>query len=288
MVSRSSDISCFLRELRLCWKVSQLRIGSIPPARQRKLGLKLFCFCFFPLFCLFLLWQNTPNMNVAISAESERAPENHVAATLAPVHVIKHQCVLIVQKCRQSHGPHAFSRPWPTRPQHGEVLPLKIVTYAAVSLSLAALLVAFVLLALVRTLRSNLNGIHKNLIAALFSSQLVFVIGIAQTENPVRTLPSAPCGATWARTWTDLLQGWGRRGLLTRSWGRAACLRLFPGMSEAGSLVGSWGPRPCTWACCFALGRNLPARSPWEPRALCTSTLTLVIQTLAVTSESTL
>ena len=50
MVSCSSDISCFLRELRLCWKVSQLRIGSIPPARQRKLGLKLFCFFFFPTF----------------------------------------------------------------------------------------------------------------------------------------------------------------------------------------------------------------------------------------------
>uniref|UniRef100_A0A4X1W5T6 Cadherin EGF LAG seven-pass G-type receptor 1 n=1 Tax=Sus scrofa TaxID=9823 RepID=A0A4X1W5T6_PIG len=64
------------------------------------------------------------------------------------------------------------------------VLPLKIVTYAAVSLSLAALLVAFILLALVRTLRSNLLGIHKNLIGALFFSQLVFVIGIAQTENP--------------------------------------------------------------------------------------------------------
>lgn len=57
------------------------------------------------------------------------------------------------------------------------------------SLSLAALLVAFILLALVRTLRSNLLGIHKNLIGALFFSQLVFVIGIAQTENPVRPRP---------------------------------------------------------------------------------------------------
>uniref|UniRef100_A0A8C4MWH3 Cadherin EGF LAG seven-pass G-type receptor 1 n=1 Tax=Equus asinus asinus TaxID=83772 RepID=A0A8C4MWH3_EQUAS len=64
------------------------------------------------------------------------------------------------------------------------VLPLKIITYAAVSLSLAALLVAFVLLALVRPLRSNLHSIHKNLTGALFFSQLVFVIGITQTENP--------------------------------------------------------------------------------------------------------
>lgn len=81
-------------------------------------------------------------------------------------------------------------------PQHGEVLPLKIVTYAAVSLSLAALLVAFVLLALARTLRSNLHGIHRNLIGALFFSQLVFVVGVAQTGNPVR--PSAASGGVRA------------------------------------------------------------------------------------------
>ncbi|XP_032117382.1 cadherin EGF LAG seven-pass G-type receptor 1 isoform X5 [Sapajus apella] len=71
-----------------------------------------------------------------------------------------------------------------SRRENGEVLPLKIVTYAAVSLSLAALLVAFVLLSLVRTLCSNLHSIHKHLAAALFLSQLVFVMGINQTENP--------------------------------------------------------------------------------------------------------
>nr|XP_011753199.1 cadherin EGF LAG seven-pass G-type receptor 1 isoform X2 [Macaca nemestrina] len=71
-----------------------------------------------------------------------------------------------------------------SRRENGEVLPLKIVTYAAMSLSLAALLVAFVLLSLVRTLRSNLHSIHKHLATALFLSQLVFVIGINQTENP--------------------------------------------------------------------------------------------------------
>ncbi|KAK1327627.1 hypothetical protein QTO34_012916 [Cnephaeus nilssonii] len=51
-------------------------------------------------------------------------------------------------------------------------------------LSLAALLVAFVLLALVRTLRSNLHSAHRNLVGALFLSQLVFVIGVTQTGNP--------------------------------------------------------------------------------------------------------
>lgn len=70
--------------------------------------------------------------------------------------------------------------------QNGEVLPLKIVTYTTVSISLAALLITFILLVLIRTLRSNLHSIHKNLVAALFFSELVFLIGINQTENPVR------------------------------------------------------------------------------------------------------
>ncbi|XP_049550558.1 cadherin EGF LAG seven-pass G-type receptor 1 isoform X4 [Orcinus orca] len=86
--------------------------------------------------------------------------------------------------CQCSHATSSAVLMDVSRREHGEVLPLKIVTYAAVSLSLAALLAAFVLLALVQTLRSNLHGIHKNLIGALFFSQLVFVIGIAQTENP--------------------------------------------------------------------------------------------------------
>nr|XP_055185393.1 LOW QUALITY PROTEIN: cadherin EGF LAG seven-pass G-type receptor 1 [Nyctereutes procyonoides] len=86
--------------------------------------------------------------------------------------------------CRCSHTTSFAVLMDVSRREHGEVLPLKIVTYAAVSLSLAALLVAFVLLALLRTLRSNLHSIHKNLIGALFFSQLIFVIGITQTGNP--------------------------------------------------------------------------------------------------------
>lgn len=70
--------------------------------------------------------------------------------------------------------------------QNGEVLPLKIVTYTTVSISLVALLITFILLVLIRTLRSNLHSIHKNLVAALFFSEIVFLIGINQTENPVR------------------------------------------------------------------------------------------------------
>ncbi|KAL4624920.1 cadherin EGF LAG seven-pass G-type receptor 1 [Arapaima gigas] len=68
--------------------------------------------------------------------------------------------------------------------EHGDVLPLKIVTYAALSVSLVALLLTFILLVTVRKLRSNLHGIHKNLVAAIFLSELVFVTGINQTDNP--------------------------------------------------------------------------------------------------------
>uniref|UniRef100_U3J9Z3 Cadherin EGF LAG seven-pass G-type receptor 1 n=1 Tax=Anas platyrhynchos platyrhynchos TaxID=8840 RepID=U3J9Z3_ANAPP len=68
--------------------------------------------------------------------------------------------------------------------ENGEVLPLKIVTYTTVSISLVALLITFILLVLIRTLRSNLHSIHKNLVAALFFSELVFLIGINQTDNP--------------------------------------------------------------------------------------------------------
>ncbi|KAM6985970.1 cadherin EGF LAG seven-pass G-type receptor 1 [Aplochiton taeniatus] len=68
--------------------------------------------------------------------------------------------------------------------EHGDVLPLKIVTYTTVSTSLLALLLTFILLCLLRKLRSNLHSIHRNLVAALFFSQLVFLLGINQTDNP--------------------------------------------------------------------------------------------------------
>ncbi|KAG8439892.1 hypothetical protein GDO86_005888 [Hymenochirus boettgeri] len=68
--------------------------------------------------------------------------------------------------------------------ENGEVLPLKVITYTSVAVSLVALLLTFILLVLIRTLRSNIHNIHKNLVAALFLSELVFLIGINQTENP--------------------------------------------------------------------------------------------------------
>ncbi|XP_056280679.1 cadherin EGF LAG seven-pass G-type receptor 1 isoform X1 [Pseudoliparis swirei] len=68
--------------------------------------------------------------------------------------------------------------------EHGDVLPMKIVTYTTVSVSLCLLLLTFILLCLLRRLHSNLHAIHRNLIAALFFSELVFLLGINQTDNP--------------------------------------------------------------------------------------------------------
>lgn len=68
--------------------------------------------------------------------------------------------------------------------EHGDVMPLKIVTYSTVSVSLFLLLLTFILLCVLRRLRSNLHSIHKNLVAALFCSELVFLLGINQTDNP--------------------------------------------------------------------------------------------------------
>uniref|UniRef100_A0AAQ5Y510 Cadherin EGF LAG seven-pass G-type receptor 1 n=1 Tax=Amphiprion ocellaris TaxID=80972 RepID=A0AAQ5Y510_AMPOC len=67
--------------------------------------------------------------------------------------------------------------------EHGDVLPVKIVTYTTVSVSLFLLLLTFILLCLVRRLRSNLHVIHRNLVAALFFSMLIFLLGINQTDN---------------------------------------------------------------------------------------------------------
>lgn len=60
-----------------------------------------------------------------------------------------------------------------------------MVTYTTVSSSLVALLITFLLLAILRKLRSNLHSIHKNLVAAIFLSELIFLAGINQTDSAV-------------------------------------------------------------------------------------------------------
>lgn len=149
------------------------------------------------------------------------------------------------------------------------------------ALSLAALLVAFILLALVQMLRSNLHDIHRNLVGALFFSQLVFVIGIAQTENPVR--PAAVLGVGGGRP----LCGWGCRG------------SPLPLLSRAGRGLGA-APllgvqRDCweLWESPAKLGLGSQPESPlslsWEPCqegwSLCVRQLVFLLQMLVISWE---
>ncbi|XP_048219002.1 cadherin EGF LAG seven-pass G-type receptor 2 isoform X2 [Perognathus longimembris pacificus] len=71
-----------------------------------------------------------------------------------------------------------------SRRENGEILPLKTLTYVALGVTLAALLLTFLLLTLLRALRSNQHGIRRNLAAALGLAQLVFLLGINQADLP--------------------------------------------------------------------------------------------------------
>lgn len=89
--------------------------------------------------------------------------------------------------------PALVNFPGPLLPtlQNGEILPLKTLTYVALGVTLAALLLTFLFLTLLRALRSNQHGIRRNLTAALGLAQLVFLLGINQADLPVRC-PSSP------------------------------------------------------------------------------------------------
>eukprot|EP00062_Callorhinchus_milii_P006047 gi/632946186/ref/XP_007888434.1/ PREDICTED: cadherin EGF LAG seven-pass G-type receptor 3 [Callorhinchus milii] len=65
----------------------------------------------------------------------------------------------------------------------GDLETLAIVTYSTISISLAALLLTFFILACLKGPKSNTRGIHCNIVAAIFCSELVFLLGINQTEN---------------------------------------------------------------------------------------------------------
>ncbi|KPP64742.1 cadherin EGF LAG seven-pass G-type receptor 3-like [Scleropages formosus] len=65
----------------------------------------------------------------------------------------------------------------------GNLETLAIVMYSSLSVSLLALLVTVVVLSCLRGLKSNTRSIHSNIAAAIFLSELVFLLGINQTEQ---------------------------------------------------------------------------------------------------------
>ncbi|XP_060132979.1 cadherin EGF LAG seven-pass G-type receptor 2 isoform X2 [Zootoca vivipara] len=71
-----------------------------------------------------------------------------------------------------------------SRRENGEILPLKTITYASIAVTLGSLLLTFLFLAGLRSLRSNQQSIRKNLVVALFLSELIFLLGINQADLP--------------------------------------------------------------------------------------------------------
>uniref|UniRef100_A0A8D0H436 Cadherin EGF LAG seven-pass G-type receptor 2 n=1 Tax=Sphenodon punctatus TaxID=8508 RepID=A0A8D0H436_SPHPU len=71
-----------------------------------------------------------------------------------------------------------------SRRENGEILPLKTITYASITVTLGSLLLTFLFLAGLRALRSNQHSIRKNLVVALFLSELIFLLGINQADLP--------------------------------------------------------------------------------------------------------
>ncbi|XP_019369272.1 PREDICTED: cadherin EGF LAG seven-pass G-type receptor 2, partial [Gavialis gangeticus] len=71
-----------------------------------------------------------------------------------------------------------------SRRENGEILPLKTITYASIAVTLGGLFLTFVVLASLRALRSNQHSIRKNMMVALFLSELLFLLGINQADIP--------------------------------------------------------------------------------------------------------
>lgn len=64
---------------------------------------------------------------------------------------------------------------------------LALVTYSSLCVSMLALLLTVLVLSCLRGLKSNTRSIHSNTAAAMFLSELVFLLGVSQTEQQVNT-----------------------------------------------------------------------------------------------------
>lgn len=67
----------------------------------------------------------------------------------------------------------------------GDLETLALVTYSTLCLSMLALILTVLVLSCLRGLKSNTRSIHSNTAAAMFLSELVFLLGINQTEQQV-------------------------------------------------------------------------------------------------------
>ncbi|XP_062842208.1 cadherin EGF LAG seven-pass G-type receptor 2 [Trichomycterus rosablanca] len=68
--------------------------------------------------------------------------------------------------------------------ENGEILPMKLVTLCTVSVTLGFIFLTIIFLTCLRDLNSNQSSIINNGAGALFIAQLLFILGINQTDNP--------------------------------------------------------------------------------------------------------
>ncbi|XP_037535788.1 cadherin EGF LAG seven-pass G-type receptor 2 [Nematolebias whitei] len=71
-----------------------------------------------------------------------------------------------------------------SRRENGEILPIKILTWSTAGVTLGFLFLTTVFLLCLRAMQSNKTSIINNGSSALFLSELVFVLGINQADNP--------------------------------------------------------------------------------------------------------
>ncbi|XP_053723976.1 cadherin EGF LAG seven-pass G-type receptor 2 isoform X1 [Synchiropus splendidus] len=71
-----------------------------------------------------------------------------------------------------------------SRRENGEILPMKILTWSTVGVTLGFLLLTSVFLFCLRAMQSNKTSIMNNGATALFLSELVFILGINLADNP--------------------------------------------------------------------------------------------------------
>lgn len=82
--------------------------------------------------------------------------------------------------------------PTPQRPSlspqrlEGDLELLAVFTHVVMAVSVAALLLTAAVLLSLRSLKSNMRGIHANVAAALGVAELLFLLGIHRTHNQVQ------------------------------------------------------------------------------------------------------
>ncbi|XP_016421698.1 cadherin EGF LAG seven-pass G-type receptor 2-like [Sinocyclocheilus rhinocerous] len=71
-----------------------------------------------------------------------------------------------------------------SRRENGEILPVKLITWSSVGVTLGFLFLTIVFLTCLRAASSNKTSIVNNGAAALFIAHLLFILGINQADNP--------------------------------------------------------------------------------------------------------